>query len=383
MQKQYGIYFTKGFILLIDELLQDYYDKSLKKEDFLHLFYVLEKSNEENNLVPLPRNIRNNFGRSNGQWKFKKMIDILEYLNIITSTSYSNYEGKNFCKSYGYTNEFTSKVIDKEFELIFCEISEKTYNIIYKYSKIPEDPILLKHYNTIKSLEIDMNKAISFAKQFSNEKFLRVVRDIITIHNKENIIVTEDERTGRIFTSFNLMKKELREFCLYQGEPLDSLDLKSSQPYLLSSLLLQEYPNNKEVQRFYELVTDSDLYDWLIENWGFTDIFSYDESRTLAKKLFFNYLYKKNQGTNSAQQLISKEFPEVYELIKIKKSTEEIWLSLQKLEASIFIPVCNEFVENGCLSVHDSLYFPKEFRGDIERALRENFHKFKLTKYSL
>lgn len=379
---KYGLYFTKGFVTLIDELLEEYY-KVFNKEDFLHLFYLLEKSKETNGAVELPSGIREQFGRKNGQWKFASLIRICEELDIIFSTSYSNYENNNYCKSYGYTSNFISKLMNKELEFQFCEISEKTYNLIVKHYELPTDPILLEHYHTIEKLTIDLEKAEEFAKQFSGEKFLRVVRDISTIYNKEHIIVTRDERTGRVFTSFNMMKKELRELCSYDGEKLISLDLKSSQPYLLASILLQENPDNPQVQEFYNLVTESDLYDWLIEQWDISEYIPTSEVRNSVKKLFFNYLYKKNQGTNSAQMLFQDKFPVIYELIKDKKRKEELWLTLQKLEASIFVEVANEYVSQGCLSVHDSLYFPESMREVVESSLRTRFLYFNLTRYDL
>lgn len=378
----YGLFFTKGFITLIDELLLSYYS-TIPKEDFLHFFYIIEKSKENNNMVELPRDIRNNFGKSYGKWKFKQIVDILESLDIIVSTTYSNYEGNNHCKAYGYKQEFQTKLIDKELEFLFCEISEKTYNIINKSYSIPEDPVLFHHYETISKLEIDIDKAEHFAKQYSNEKFLRIMRDIMAIHYKDRIIVTDDPRTGRIFTSFNMMKKELRELCSFNNSPLVSLDLKSSQPYLLASILLKENPDNKEVQEFYDLITQKDIYIWLAEQWGFSDIFSKEESRDMAKKMFFNYLYKGNQGSNSAQEIFKHNFPFVYELIKEKKRKEELWLVLQKLEASIFIPVANQFVLEGCLSVHDSLYFPERIRGRVEKALKDRLAQLFLINYNL
>ncbi len=380
--KNYRLYFTKGFITLIDELLYEHYSL-IQKEDFLHFFYLIERKPDKDNMVALPSSIRESFGTKNRQWKSKIIVDILEENNIITSTSYSNMKGKNYCKSYGYTNEFIEKVMETELDFILCDISDKTYEAIRKHYTIPTDPILLKHYETIKNLNINIDKATDFARQYAGERLLRVMREIITIHTKDKVIVVDDPRTARIFTSFNMMKKELRECCSFEGKELSSLDLKSSQPYLLSSILLNENPHEPEVQKFYELVTKGDLYDWLSEIWGFKDIFSYDEARDMSKKMFFNYLYKKNQGTNSAQMLFSTNYPVVYDLIKNRKRKEELWLSLQKLEASIFIPVANKFVSEGCLSVHDSLYFPEGLRGNIESSLHDRFNLLKLTNYNL
>jgi len=384
-QINYGLYFTRSFITLIDEILGDLYSRTLKREHFLQLFYTIERGrNFNNNATELSSNIRLNFGLYGGigsrQWRFAELIRICEERNILYSTTYSK---GNYCKSYGYTTDFISKIIIEEIDFQFCEISEKTYNNIYKYLKIPENPILLKHYKTINELNIDLNKAEVFAKECTGERLLRTVREISIIHNNEKLIVAQDNKTGRIFTSFNLMKKELREFCSYKGESLKSLDLKSSQPYFLASLLLKENPYNKEVKKFYELVTEGDLYEWLEEKWGGFEYRSKEETRNFVKKLFFAYLYKKNQGTNCAQMVFQDNFPEVYKIIKERKRSEELWLTLQKVESSIFIPVANQFVERGCLSVHDALYFPASLEEEVFSALIYKFSTFNLINYKL
>lgn len=388
MNKNYGLYFTKGFITLTDELLIDSYSNELKREDFIHLFYILDRGRLNNsNAIELPSTIRNQFGSygSTGKqvWKFPKLVKMCIDKNIIFDTTYSNYAGANYCKSYGFTQDFINKILDIEIEFQFCEISEKTYKIINRYYKPPTDPILLKHFNTISNLEIDLNKATTFAKTLNDIKFLRVSRDISNIYNKDRILVIQDDRTKRLFTSFNMMKKELRSFCSFNGEQLISIDLKSSQPYLLASILLNKNPNNSEVKSFYELITKEDLYDWFMKQWNGFNTETYLESREVVKKMFFNYLYKENQGTNSAQVVMMEQFPEVYKLIKDKKRKERIWLTLQKLEADIFITVCNKFVNKGCLSVHDSLYFPQSIEEQVRTELDKRFHLNQLFNYYL
>lgn len=384
----YGLYFTKGFLSLMDEYLEDVYSNELKREDFLHLFYTLERGRAKtDNMIELPRDVRNNFGRTkiNGvmDWKFVNMVDICEEKRMIYSTGYSNFKGRESCKAYGYTLDFSQKLLMRELEFQFCEISEKTYYQIYKNYSVPEDPLLLQHYNTICDLEMDISKASDFVKNYSGERLFRIVREICVIAYNDRIVVIEDPQTKRLYTSFNMMKKELREFCSYKGEGLSSLDLRSSQPYLLASILLKENPGNYEVQQFYKLVTEHDLYEWFIEKWGGFDYHTYEEARKFSKDLFFGYLYKSNKSTNSSQLVMQEYFPEIFNLIRSKKRTEELWLTLQKLEANIFIPVCNMFVDRGCLSVHDSLYFPLSLKEEVEYTLSKQFALYDLHNYKL
>ena len=172
--------------------------------------------------------------------------------------------------------------------------------------------------------------------------------------------------------------------CSFNSKELVSVDLKSSQPYFLASILLKENPNNEQVQRFYNLITQHDIYDWLEEKFGgFSETHSRQESRQFIKEWFFGYLYKSNSGTTNVQNIMMREFNEVYQLIKERKRKEELWLTLQKIEAEIFIPTCNRYVERGCLSVHDALYFPAELQEEVVGSLDLGFKAQGFSGYKL
>ena len=380
MKKVYGIYFNAAFLAAIDIRLTDHYNEHIKREDFLHFFYLIETSKE--NYVELPSNVRTKFGKytkdNKRHWRFKEIVDICEKNDIIVSTSYST--DHKYCKSYGYTVDFVNSIFDLEVNFQFCEISEKLYHIIFnmfkanKANKVPSDKMLKQHYNLMLDIEIDLDKAIEYTKTLDQSKFLRVVRQIINMYFKQGLFVVQDNKTGRIFSSFNMMKKELREFCTIEGTQLDSVDLTSSQPYFLSSILMKEHPNNKEVKRFYELIINNDLYEWVI------DKLKLNITRKEAKVMFFSYLYKKNNGTNEVQQIMMKEFNEVYELIKIKKRSEELWQTLQTVEADIFVSTANEMK---CLSVHDSVYFRQTDRRQVLECIDNKLQQTGFSNYKL
>ena len=384
--KKYSIYFPKSFLVEIDGLLSDLYSDQIKREHFLHFFYRLNYPGNKTGMVELPSEIRNDFGKyksnSTRKWRFKEIIRICEERDISFSTTYST--DHHFSKSYGFTQNFLNKIYQAELELQACEVSEKTYKaIFYNYEK-PSDPILLKHYNSIKELDIDLDQALSFVKTIKDKnQFLRIARDIDIIYNKERVLITEDIRTGRIFTSFNLMKKELREFCSFRGEKLKSLDLKSSQPFFLANILIKENPNNSGVKRFYNLIIHEDIYEWVLKRWGNIDTKSPVERRKFAKKQFFSYLYKKNNGSNGVQVMIKKEFPDVYEIIKQRKRILPLWEELQRIEADVFVGVVNQFVSDGCFIVHDQVYFKYSLESSVRSSLKNKFHSMGCFNYNL
>ena len=330
--------------------------------------------------VEIPSSIRLKFGTygPNGfqQWKFADIIKTCVEKNIVDVSGYSNFDVK-YCRSFAYTDNFLNQIKDKEIEFTTAEISEKTYMSLNKSYKMPTNPILLKHYETISKLTLDISEIKLLLNKYSNMQFARILRDISNILFKDRIMVIKDDRTGRIFTTFNMMKKELRDVCYYNGEKLLSIDLKTAQPYILASLLLKENPSNKAVSDFYNLTTNSDIYDY------FRNKLSKPYSRDEIKILLLSFINKDGRGYNEMQEFFKNNFIEVYNIIKLKKRSEPLWLSLQKIEADIFIPVCNKYVSKGCLSVHDSLYFPESLKDRVLDSLEARFKELGLANQSI
>jgi hypothetical protein len=70
-------------------------------------------------------------------------------------------------------------------------------------------------------------------------------------------------RDERLHTLLTRMKRELRSFLLYEGHPLVSLDIRSSQPYFLLMLMSEEFNEG----------TEADLLSWksVVSGAGFSD----------------------------------------------------------------------------------------------------------------
>jgi hypothetical protein len=153
-----------------------------------------------------------------------------------------------------------------------------------------------------------------------------------------------------------------------------NIDLKSSQPYFLASILKKEYGDIDEVKDFYNLIIEKDLYNWIGDKLGLYDIEGLN-MRNFLKKELFRYIYKDPRGNVLAEDIIKKEFPLVHKIINERKKKTPLWLELQKVEADIFVDINKKFIKEGVYSVHDGLYFPLEISGEIFRDLTNNFRK--------
>lgn len=95
------------------------------------------------------------------------------------------------------------------------------------------------------------------------------------------------------------------------------------------------------------------------------------KNRDDAKTEFMRYLFKAPQGEVPFQKVCKVYYPDIYKLTQdLKKKSGNLAVLLQKIEADIFIPVQNELVEKGSLSVHDSLYVKKELEEEAKEKLK-------------
>lgn len=375
-------------IFVIDSILKDEYDNPISRKDYLTFIEYFEKRlsrNMDDNFESVELNAsyeRNRWGRLryNGKTirKFTHIIDTLCNKNILTHTGYLVNEHS---RRYSYTAAFTNAITYTNIKFIQEDINDKIYDNI-KNSKYYDEHNL--QYQLLKSsrFSLNTNKCIEFiTKTFDTEfkskhSVLTNLKRIVDINNKE--IFTVRISNGRVYTSFSSLKRELRDYCTIDGVYLESLDLKSSQPYFLLHYLKSKYSDSIGVKRLYDIVINGDIYDWFIQQAKDLNICNI-KSRDDCKTLVFSYIFKKtNRGNDPIQRIISEIFPDVYEIIAgerriFKSQNTTIANYLQSLEAEIFIPVCDKYVSRGCLSVHDSLYFVPVVRENIEKDLKSTF----------
>jgi hypothetical protein len=384
------IVFTKGFIDEMDRLLgpgttlreKRRLEGVISSNNLILIFYLLRNSTRKKP-AELPRDIRKLFGRGrdsegNRFWNFKKLIEFLKSEEVVEDTSYSTDLG--YCKSYYLTHKFLSKVYKSDIEFGTANLSDRTYRSLMN-SRTPTTGVLLEIFNSHKFLSVDIERAKTLISPLKADSFISAINGIADIHGG-HFYTTDDERTGRIFTTFNGIKREIRNSLLYKGGPLESVDLKSSQPYFLSSLLLRDNPDVPEVRQFYQLIIDGDIYEWIAES---SDLYKYyeDDRREYIKKEFFRYVYKDPRGSVPVQEIMKREWPVVHRLINKRKGVIPLWLELQRIESRIFLSVANRYISQGCFSVHDGLYYPSEYREPIIDDLKTCFNRAGFSDYVL
>ncbi len=395
--------FPDIFVQLVDKVLVDVYNEPIQRQDYFTFFEMFERNlsrntNESFSSVTINNHKeRKKWGRLryNGKtkWKLDLILRTLISKRIIDRTGYlaalPNQRGHP--RRYYYTQALLNELNYSSFRIDYEEINEKIY---YKLKKQHKYDITNPQFELLKSdrFAIDTLQCNEWLIQaykadlISKESCLINIRRVNDLDNKEIYLVKI--KNGRVYSSFNSLKRELRQFCTIDGESLVNCDLKSSQPYFLASYLRTNYTSNPDVHTFYELVTNEDIYLWLMEKER--ELFDGQiSSREECKPEFYQYLFKKsNKGTNTVQKIIATELPELYEIIKIEKREfafreENIANFLQAKEAEIFIPICEKYSSQGCLSVHDSLYFKQGLLDTINEELQIIFHNQNLYDYRI
>lgn len=403
--------FALPFILKVDYHLSKIYSKTLKRERFFALLLLIERQSAKHPI----KELRYKKARLKAAYVMKLIgRNYQEYIKILIEKGILNtdnfyMEGQK-SKDYWTTNKFKKSVtMDSLILSSGIEITDNLYLKLRKERLRPNKDYLQYQYDLLESDKFIFNvklanewlkNEVENGLDINSNKYNCYKRMIFDLETKD-IITVEDEKTGRIFTSFNLCKRELRQFCFIKNDEwdeqihLDSFDLKSSQPYLLASLLLKENPDNKDVLKFYDIVTKRDIYEYFLYHFKtiYPDGFITEDqvmnlkTRDDIKPEFLKVLFKDNRGFAVLEKIFKQEFSGVLKFIqdKKRKQSNKLALNLQQEESNIFISAYKECIKQkiDCLTVHDSLYFKEINKDKVYLILTNIFNSLGYINYKL
>lgn len=386
--------FINTQIMILDNVLEQHYDKPISREVYLSFILWFERrlamSGDFDTVEINLHNERTKWGykQKNGKryWVLDTILKTLTEGLILDSTGYlANIHNKqSHARYYSYTEQYY-KGLEDAAGYIEEDIDIKTY--IKTKEQLKKYEMNNPQYKLLTSNRFHIDLELSFtwmAQAYKNDiitkkSFLVNTRRVFDLADKDIYVVYS--KGGRVYSSFSNLKKELRQFCYIDNEPLTSIDLKSSQPLIFATYLKKKY-NDDDVNTFYDIVVNEDIYEYFINN-------SVLKTRDTAKKEMFRFLFKETfKGLNFVQSTLKKNFPNLYDIIKEEKKVfKQKGLSLanhlQEIEAKIFIPVCDRYVNKGCLSVHDSLSFKKEFYSEIKNEIEINLKTEGIERYTI
>ena len=378
----------KSYINEIDKRLVNEYNNPLKRDDYLSFLKWfntrITNGNENKEFFFDYHNERKKWGRpiinNKRVYKLAHMIDTLIKHNVIFRSGYKFGENSR-ARTYQYAVDFLDiiEITDESIDIVLDESKSKYILKILpnnnQYQLLVSDRFTINRFEAMKWVIEETSH-----NRISKEKALKYHTVIDDIYYK-NIFTSIGEKSGRLFTSFTSLNHNLREFCSIDNKYLSSIDLKSSQIYFLLNLMKQQY-DDMDILRLYEIVISGDIYDYI------NNQMKCFKNREETKLEFYHFLYKGNKGYLPMQSFFKVKFPGFYNALidlnkKLSKQNTNLSIELQRIEADIFITVCDKFVMRGCLSVHDSLYYVKDIEGELIDELMKQFNEKGYSKFKL
>jgi len=399
----YKIKLPCQFINEIDKRLKEDY-KKYNRQKFLLFINLIERKT----LMQPNKLLRDQWARLKAEY-IKNIIgtDYKAYIQILMDKKLINRNYYTEGKSYDYSINY----IYEEEEVSEIELSNKLQKKAIKEYNRPSSDLLRHQYDLLrsKSFSFDVHLADNWLQsqtELSKHQYRSYSSSINNLEEKY-IYTVQDNKTGRIFTNFNLMKSDLRKLCCIDNETLGQTDLKSSQPYFLASMMLKEHPTNVDVLKFYDIVTNQDVYVWMLhkfhkshKNKYYSAFVKYDDINEISifqdkyilirddvKPEFLKVMFKDNRGSTPFQDILKNELPFVYEYIRQKKAKQKnnLALELQTIESNIFISAYKKMIKKKLkvLTVHDSIYFKKSDEKIVLKILNNEFKIQGFSNYKL
>ena len=283
------------------------------------------------------------------------------------------------------------------------------------YYRQPEHLKVMRNY-IIDEMTFDVEGSIKWVQEntTSEDKQAHYLNSILKLSDRRERYAHQNKTNQRLDTNITNLKTELRVF-VDPGMDKAHIDLKNSQPYLLSTLIVgiaknlpflvgrvstkeREYlklipiclgftawdmsimfgvqhfrravnllknRDIKDLEKFRKAATEGKLYE------QFAELLGDDTTRDEAKDIYFKVLFSRNRGSdNSVPYHLQKNkfaaiYPTVSAVIRVLKNRRHASLAimLQRMESQLFIgEISKTLVEGGIvpITIHDSFLVPFE-----------------------
>lgn len=308
----------------------------------------------------------------------------------------------------------------------------------------------LSHWYNQKKLTIDISKARKYAYLLKEKKFNAgyenwdINRDkwskkrnyycrkypktqyVAAIHNIEALEIHNykakiDTNVHRLHSVLTNIQKDYKPFIGYDGQPLVSIDITNSQPYLMNILFNPEFwkknstsplsiynlpPNIQShitpllsimignyleeldmdsLEEYRQKTSEGEIYEKIIDI--VQKRFGESLNRKQIKTMFYIVLFSKNgffnQPDAKLKRLFKEIYPQVYELTTILKTKNHATLAilLQAIESEIILHRCCKRVwEEGeqqvpVFTIHDSIVTTKVNEDFVKKIMTEELAK--------
>jgi hypothetical protein len=289
--------------------------------------------------------------------RYTFLLNILEDVKLITrSSSYST--GKKYInggKEY-LSNPFSKNIISRDItEDILKEDIEYQLDIkmIYDEEELNTMESWIKRYrdqeNIIKMIyetyyDIDEVRAYLMSKRGQRTKKGRLIDDIL-INNYTNRAIKYNRRIynfiltdeGRFYNPAAYQPSVIRPLLKINGDKLVDIDVKNSQPLLLSYWIKND--------KWKEAVENGSFYETL------SNELEIDRERIKLLTMKYIFFSKKPLKSGKLWRAMRKHYGDTIDQINELKTRDKLWQLLQRAEADIFI----KGLVGNYISIHDGI----------------------------
>lgn len=376
---------------------------------------------------------------------YKKYLNMLVRMGIV-ETDNRFIKGEK-CRGYRFTSNILSEGLTL-FEITYWPIRKaiirsrkKKVKTPYGYSHLKKwwngelkfdkkgavgylEAAIKKNKDMINKLKSDKNNnSTKNVEQLINENEKISLAIIISEKFREPFSILVDKSGYRMHTMLTRLKRDLRKFLSYGEKKLVGIDIKNSQPYLMTLLLRKEFwngeneleigkvkrDNNKKRSKeiicdikciitltesletldgegfrrnnFVQDVVDGSFYERLQEE--FTGLRKGGYSRDDVKKLVYVILFGDKRSQHfPVYKAFKKRYPEVSKLIEAVKKDDHraLPLILQRLESFLVLQViCKKISKKRpdipLFTIHDSIVTTEGNEMYVMQAMKEELEK--------
>ncbi|OFY84540.1 MAG: hypothetical protein A3F72_14135 [Bacteroidetes bacterium RIFCSPLOWO2_12_FULL_35_15] len=350
-------------------------------------------------------------------------INTGNYIKILLDGEFIKSDNKYIvgekCLGYTINPDFLQGV-----DTVEINAETKLFSKIIKHQRLKKahnnrlDPFLKLMWEEFMNIEIDYQNAEKWVlNQPDEEKRTSYMMSLSQLEDKRFRYFKRNKTNNRLDTNITNLKGDLRQFII--GDYV-SIDLRNSQPFLLSILLgtiinkdskqqgslccnlhilnllktfgsrrirgvINIHQNDKKaylvnLNDFASSVTLGNLYEDFVER------YSNGLTRKDVKDIMFKVMFSKNESKKNKnfipfekeKKIFAKVYPYVYNSIKMLKSKDNVLLPvfLQKLESYIFIDcIAKDLVNAGIipLTIHDSVIIKAEQKEKALEIIKRTF----------
>lgn len=238
-------------------------------------------------------------------------------------------------------------------------------------------------------IALDFDKAnnylLSIKSSIRSESY---AKNIISInHINSGDIYYKFDGYGRMHTNFTTLKKHIRKnFIHIDGELVEEVDIKNSQPFFLGLLIRKDYEGREMpagLSDYVSLVTNHLFYEDFQSKANFISM----GDRDVAKDYAYKVLFGRNNINTKENAQFSHIYPDVYDYIVRYKEKNNDYKALshilQRMESDfLYNKVINEltlfYPHIKMFTVHDSIVYPAKYKKEVEGVFYKYLDAVKL-----